>query len=43
MVLRNTYLNRIRALGYTLSNETKRVQIYRRKGDKPHYDYLAKM
>jgi hypothetical protein len=38
MVRRDTYLNKIRALGYTLSGETKRVHIFRKKGSSPpHY------
>jgi hypothetical protein len=38
MVLRNTYINKIRDLGYTLNNETKRVHIFRKKGSTPpHY------
>lgn len=32
MVLRTTYLNKIRDLGYTLKAETKRVHIWRKKG-----------
>lgn len=32
MVLRTTFLNKIRELNYALHNETKRVQIYRKRG-----------
>jgi hypothetical protein len=32
MILRNTFLNKIRALDYTLKSETKRVHIWRKKG-----------
>jgi hypothetical protein len=32
MVLRDTYINKIRELGYSLKNETKRVHIWRKKG-----------
>lgn len=43
MVLRSTYLNKIRDLNYTLFNETKRVQIYRKKGSNPpHYITVPK-
>jgi hypothetical protein len=36
MVRRDTYLNKIRELRYTLKNETKRVHIFRKKGG-THY------
>ena len=36
MVLRDTYLNKIRELGYTLKAETKRVHIWRKRGG-THY------
>jgi len=36
MVLRNTYLNKIRDLGYTLKTETRRVHIFRKIGGS-HY------
>jgi hypothetical protein len=38
MVLRTTFVNKIKALGYSLNDETKRVYIFRKKGSNPpHY------
>ncbi len=38
MVLKTTFVNKIKELGYSLNDETKRVHIYRKKGsDPPHY------
>lgn len=36
MVLRNTFINKIRDLNYTLKGETRRVHIFRKKGG-THY------
>jgi len=41
MARRDTYLNKIRELGYSLKNETKRVHIFRKKGG-THYITLHK-
>jgi hypothetical protein len=41
MVLRDTFINKIRDLNYTLNNETKRVHIFRKKGG-THYITVKK-
>lgn len=38
MIPTATLVNKIKALGYTLNDETKRVRIFRKKGSNPpHY------
>lgn len=41
MVRRDTFVNKIRDLNYTLNNETKRVHIFRKKGG-THYITVKK-
>ncbi len=41
MVRRDTFLNKIRELDYTLKSETRRVHIFRKKGG-THYITLHK-
>ena len=41
MILRTTLVNKIRQLGYTLNQETKRVHIFRLKGG-THFITLKK-